>query len=166
MHLSSHQSQLAPVLLPCMCAPGWYLYINLYERKIVPTHLQCSPAAQNPFILLVHSADLYWASHILCTGFPGGSYGKESACNARDPGSIPGSGRSPGEGNGNPLQYSCLENPMDGGFWGATIHWVAKSGTQLNNQHFHFNICQAYWVLEIQKWLRQRGSNWQFHEAR
>ena len=48
-------------------------------------------------------------------GFPGGSNGKESACNAGDPGSIPGSGRSPGEGNGNPLQYSCLGNPMDRG---------------------------------------------------
>ena len=50
-------------------------------------------------------------------GFPGGSEGKASACNAGDPGSIPGSGRSLGEGNGNPLQYSCLENPMDGGAW-------------------------------------------------
>ena len=50
-------------------------------------------------------------------GFPGGSDGKESAGDAGDPGSIPGSGRSPGEGNGNPLQYSCLENPKDGGAW-------------------------------------------------
>ena len=50
-------------------------------------------------------------------GFPGGSDGKASACNAGDPGSIPGLGRSPGEGNGNPLQYSCLENSMDGGAW-------------------------------------------------
>ena len=49
--------------------------------------------------------------------FPGGSDGKASAYNVEDPGSIPGSGRSPGEGNGNPLQYSCLENPMDGGAW-------------------------------------------------
>ena len=48
-------------------------------------------------------------------GFPRGSDGKASACKARDPGSIPESGRSPGEGNGNPLQYCCLENPMDGG---------------------------------------------------
>ena len=53
----------------------------------------------------------------LRTGFPDGSDGKESACNARDLGSVPGSGRSPGEGNGNPLQYSCLENPMDEGAW-------------------------------------------------
>ena len=52
-------------------------------------------------------------------GFPGGSDGKESACNARDPGSIPGWGISPGEGNDNPLQYSCLENPMDRGAWWA-----------------------------------------------
>ena len=51
----------------------------------------------------------------LTLGFPGGSDGKESACSVGDPGSIPGSGRSPGEGNGNSLQYSCLENPMDGG---------------------------------------------------
>ena len=50
-------------------------------------------------------------------GFPGGSDSKVSAYNAGDPGSIPGSGRSPGEGNGNPLQYSCLENPRDGGAW-------------------------------------------------
>ena len=62
--------------------------------------------------------------------FPGGSEGKESACNAGDLSSIPGSGKAPGEGNGNPLQYSCLENPMDGGPWRATDHRVAKNQTQ------------------------------------
>ena len=65
--------------------------------------------------------------------FPGGSDGKVSAYNAGDPGSIPGSGRSPGEGNGNPLQYSCLENPMDRGAWLATVHGVAKSQTRLSD---------------------------------
>ena len=55
--------------------------------------------------------------HLLVREFPDGSDGKESACNAGDLGSIPGLGRSPGEANGNPLQYSCLENPMDGGAW-------------------------------------------------
>ena len=65
--------------------------------------------------------------------FPGGSDGKASACNAGDPGSIPGSGRSSGEGNGNPFQHSCLENPMDGGAWLATVHGVAKSRTQLSD---------------------------------
>ena len=59
--------------------------------------------------------------------FPGGSGVKESACNVGDPGLIPGSRRSPGEGNGNPLQYSCLENPMERGTWQATIHGVTKS---------------------------------------
>ena len=62
-------------------------------------------------------------------GFAGGSDGKESACNAGDPGSILGSGRSPGEGNGYPLQYSCLEIPMDRGAWQTTVHGVEKSQT-------------------------------------
>ena len=65
--------------------------------------------------------------------FPGGSDGKESICNAGDPGSIPGLGRSPGEGNGYPLQYSCLGNPVDRGSWWATVHGVAKSRTQLSD---------------------------------
>ena len=60
-------------------------------------------------------------------GFPGVSDGKESACNAGDPGSILELGRSPEEENGNPLQYSCLENFMDRGAWQATVHEVAKS---------------------------------------
>ena len=60
-------------------------------------------------------------------GFPGGSDGKESACNAGEPGLIPGSGRPPGEGNGYPLQYSWLENPTDRGAWRATAHRVAES---------------------------------------
>ena len=59
--------------------------------------------------------------------------GKESACNAGDPGSIPGSGRSLGDGNGNSLQYSCLENPMDRGTWWATVYEIAKSQTQLSD---------------------------------
>ena len=59
-------------------------------------------------------------------GFPGGSVSKESACSAGGLGSIPGLGRSPGEGNGNPLQYSCLENPMDRGIRWATVHGVTR----------------------------------------
>ena len=61
-------------------------------------------------------------------GFPGGAEVKASACNVGDLGSIPGLGRSPGEGNGNPLQYSCLENPMDGGAWWATVHGSQRVG--------------------------------------
>ena len=66
-------------------------------------------------------------------GFTSDSDGKEYDCNAVDPGSISGSGRSSGEGNGNPFQYSCLENSMDKGAWQATVHWVAKSQTQLRD---------------------------------
>ena len=66
-------------------------------------------------------------------------FGKEPAYNTGDLGSIPGSGRSPGEGNGNPLQYSCLENnPMDRGAWRATIHGITKSRTLLNHHHTTF----------------------------
>ena len=65
----------------------------------------------------------------LLMGFPDGSDGKESACNAGDPGSVPEWGRYPGKGNGNPLQYSCLENSMDRGAWQAAVHGVPKSQT-------------------------------------
>ena len=75
----------------------------------------------------------YIVKYIFLWSFPGGSDVKASACSAGDLGLIPGSGRSPGEGNGNPLQYSCLENPMDGGAWWATVHGVAKSWTRLSD---------------------------------
>ena len=67
----------------------------------------------------------------LIFGFPCSSVGKEPACNAGDPGSIPGLERSPGEGNGNPLQYSCLENPKDRGAWWTAVHGVARIGHNL-----------------------------------
>ena len=66
-------------------------------------------------------------------GFPGVSDGKEYTCNAGDLGLIPELERSPGEGNGNPLQYSCLENPMDRGAWQATVHGITKSQTRLGD---------------------------------
>ena len=73
------------------------------------------------------------ADHMEEKGFPGGSEVKVSACNAGDLGLISGSGRYPREGNSNPVQYSCLENPMDRGAWWATVHGVAKSGTRLSD---------------------------------
>ena len=66
---------------------------------------------------------------IFISGVPGGSDGKESTCNVADLGSIPGSGRSPGEGNSNPLEYSCLENPTNRGVWWVTVHEVSKNQT-------------------------------------
>ena len=77
-------------------------------------------------------------------GFPGGSDDKKSACNARDLGSIPGSGRSPGEGTGNPLQYSYLENSMDRGAWRAIVHGVAKSQIKLSD---FYSLTQVHGML-------------------
>ena len=75
-------------------------------------------------------------------GFPGTSDSKGSAHNAGDQGSIPGLGRSPGEGNGNPLQCSCLENSMDGGAWWATVHGITKSRTR-QRIHFQFTVSKV-----------------------
>ena len=78
-------------------------------------------------------------------GFPGGSDEKESARNVWDLGSIPGSARYPGKGNGYPVQYSCVENSMDRGAWWATVHGVSKSWTWLSDQHW------------LTKWLSYKG---------
>ena len=80
-------------------------------------------------------------------GFPHSSVSKESACNAENPVLIPRSGRSPGEGNGNPLQYSCLENPMDRGAWQATVHGVSRVEHNLATKPPPpVYTCQCYWL--------------------
>ena len=86
-----------------------------------------------------------WVGPFCC--FPGGSEVKVSTSNAGGPSLIPGSGRSPGEGNGNPLQYSCLENPMDGEAWWATVHGVTKNQTRLSTFTFTFCCKKLVWVV-------------------
>ena len=96
-------------------------------------------------------------------GLPHSSVGKESACNAQDMGLIPGSGRSPGEGNGSPLQYSCLENPIDRGAWWAIVHSVGKNKTKLdvcNKPNVLFFLCSLYEVFVSKK---TKGSPPIFH---
>ena len=95
----------------------------------------------------------YWFSH-----FPGNSGSKESACNTEDAGSIPGSGRFPGEGNGNPLQFSCLGNPMGRGAWWTTIHGVTKSQTWLRDQAFTFIGPRGNGPRTGQGWLSVPGT--------
>ena len=92
--------------------PVHYAFLNTHTRARTHTHRQTD----------IHTM-----------GFPGGSDGKESACNAGDLGSVLGLGRSPGEENGNPPQYSCLDNTMDRGAWWATVRGVTKSGTWLRD---------------------------------
>ena len=85
------------------------------------------PSSQQP-----QYKGIYTISIVINEDFVPSSVSKESACNAGDPGSIPGSRISPGEGKGNPLQYSCLKNSMDRGAWWATFHGIAKSQTRLS----------------------------------
>ena len=89
---------------------------------------------------LCDSSSLKFVRIVIFWGFPGGSVVKNLPAKAGDAGSIPGLGRSPGEENGNPLQYSCLEIPMDRGVWQATVHGFTKSQTQLSNEQQQFYI--------------------------
>ena len=84
--------------------------------------------------MIAKESNIFWTALMTARYFPVGSDGKASAYNAGDQGSIPRMGRSPGEENGNPLQYSCLENHMDRESWKATVHGFAKSQTQLSNR--------------------------------
>ena len=92
--------------------------------------LKLSPEVERHTDVALNSLFNICVSSVRTEAFPGGSDGKEFGYSAGDLGSIPGSRKYPGEGNGNPLQYSCLENSMDRGAWRATVHGVAQSGTQ------------------------------------
>ena len=106
--------------------------INDYFYGFVPTRDKIDQSLE---VQIVGYSDIKSQGHpnlkwdIVSHGFPAGSNGKESACNAGDPDLIPELGKSPGEKNGNPLQYSCVKNSMDRGAWQATVHRVAKSWT-------------------------------------
>ena len=89
---------------------------------------------------------------------PGALDGKDSACSVRDPGSIPGSGRSSREGNGNPLQYSCLGNLIDRGAWWVTVHGIPKSWTQLSDEHFHFHLPVNMLLMKLET-IWTKGKN-------
>ena len=143
----------------CVCAP---IILNLEKQEEHQNCLQTIlfDLWSNPLLVTsqengwdcfkvenfkVHQRRVQWSISYVCQkneyrylynwirAFPGGSDGKESACNAGDVGSILGLGRFPGEGHGYPLKYSCLENSMDGGAWQATVCGVTESQTQLND---------------------------------
>ena len=95
-------------------------------------------------LILLKWTCLYTYKCLLLVGFPGGSDSKETACNAGDSGSIPGSGRSLGEGNGSPLQYSCMENSMDRGAWQAIVQWGCKESDTTER----LSLTQTYLVQQ------------------
>ena len=105
-----------------------------------PRVLTTGPPGKSPIVLITYmlvfsNFKIPWTKYSLSVGqlFPNGSVGKKSTCNAGDTGDgslIPGSGRSPGGGNGNPLQYSCLKHPMERGAWRTSVHGIAKSQTR------------------------------------
>ena len=95
----------------------WYLRLSVWLTSLSVTVSGSTHVAANSMVSLLSK----WLNSVLFLGFPEGLVSKESTCNAEDLGLIPGSGRSPGERNGNPLQYSCLENPMDKGAWRVTV---------------------------------------------
>ena len=99
----------------------------------------------------------FWWQPLWHVSFPDGSNSKEFACHAGDPGSVPGLGKFPEKGHGNPLQYSCLENPMDRGAWRAIVHGVTQSQTQLSDQHFFTFTTPPSILSFISAWLCQAG---------
>ena len=103
----------------------WCLLVSL--PAAINTH------TNSPWLFLLLQIWISGNLLILLKNFPGGSDSKESACNAGDPDSIPWLGRSPGEANGNPLQYPCLESSRDRGVWRGTVHGVTKSRTRLSD---------------------------------
>ena len=139
---------IVPFLLFWLSSCFCLLLLSIFLRQMQGFQ-QCCPCALgwiSLFFMLLLSVLFLLLSNLGTTlisdwNFPGGSDGKESHA-----GSIPESGRSPGEGNGNPLQYSCLENSMDRGVWRATVHGVIKSWTWLSGYHFHSlisELCQS-----------------------
>ena len=145
-------------------------YESSWTQNVYHRHSSVSRSCPNPGTHLFHKVWLQFTwgdlnlEHFnlaLGSGFLG-SCSKESACNERDFGSIPGSGKSLAGGNGNSPQYFCLENPMDRGAWRAIIHGVAKSQTWLSDRCFHFftlvipkhwnfchNLCCNWWLNHV-----------------
>ena len=154
---------MLPVDLPC----DWCLYLlppkshcifpNLrILYQVVSRYLKSWSQCQTHIIVLhcfeSKGVECFHAS--FPQGYPGGLVSKESACSAGDPGSVPELRRSPGEGNGYPLQYSCLENSIDRGAWRAAVHGVAKTWV-LSDEHFHFPQVSKQLALEWIKCWRE-----------
>ena len=107
----------------------WWSFTFIYFVSLFLFHNQCFP----PYVCFPISPSFFFYVLAQVFGLPWWLSGKETTCNVGNEDSIPWLGISPGEGNGNPLQYSCLENPMDRGAWWATVHGITKNRTRLSN---------------------------------
>ena len=131
--LGSHNYWICSRATPLVLLGSWIT--GRRSRDLSASKITWTKSLQSIYLYSVYLSD-----------FPGGSDDKESACNAGDPSSIPGSGRSPGEGNDNPLHYFCLENSMNRETWWATVHRVTKSRTWLSDWHTQLSVWPIYSV--------------------
>ena len=137
-------------LKACWCKVTWELRKCHYLRNSFQSTVKCL----KKFLKMVHNLRvlLFTISILKLWGFPGGSHSIESACSVGDPGSIPGLGRSPGDRNGYPLQYSGLEHPMDRGAWRATVYGVANNWTSEWLTHTHVKTVKSlYFIILLEK---------------
>ena len=127
---------------PCLLSP----FFSVSGHWQTPFSLPLSSGLSSP-LFLTQGFSIRSPSRaeqlLFIMGFPGSSDGREPACNSEDPGSIPGLGRSPGEGQGNPLQYSCLENPMDRGAWWATVSPGGCKESDVTERLSRAGLCPA-----------------------
>ena len=153
--LLGFSSWCAPSKWGCTCLmrkhSSYHCWVLEEMQKLPSHHLVCLCVGNNTrwyafYPEYLEGRRLRHLTFIL--GFPGGSDGEEFACSAGDPGSIPRSGRSPGEGHGNLLQYSCLGTSVDGGAWQAAVHGVVKSWKHLSD-----------WALSLKGWGCADGNN-------
>ena len=123
------------ILLSSVCMPssGIARSYGSSRASLVPQSVKNLPAMQETLVQFLGWEDLLEKGKATHLGFPGGSDGKESSCNAGDLGSVLELGRSPGRGDGHPFQYSCLDNFLDRESWHAAVHGVTKSWTQLSD---------------------------------
>ena len=156
------RSTIQQILIECLlCA---WLCSCIWENQTdrTPAFMGFSHCWEKQSTHKISDSDL--KKRNLCSNlrsFPHSSAGKKSACNAGDLGSIPGLGRSPGEGNGNPLQYSCLENSMDRAAWWATVHGVARVGHDWATRVTILSSYRWYhWVLRSTFWM---GWDFSYH---
>ena len=146
----------------------FHMYVTYLYKNLIGTTF--GNKKKWHFSLYFPIVPIFYSKYVLIIlgdkGFPGGSDGKEPVCNTGDPCSIPGLGRSPGEGNGNPFQYSCLENPMDGAIWQSIVHglqrvahnWVTNNNSNDNSKRGQSDFKKLHGKHNVQNTIKNHPS--------